>query len=751
MTTKQSDSLSLATNVPLSGAGSYTPESAAGNADYTGWQWETILATVLGIPIPDRGALSGQPWLVVEHGGSTLPGAHQIWTASWDTKPTSGSGAISVYLDPSLYTVGGPWDQFQEAPAAALSGVPEGNYETLPMRPSSFQAIGLALASATNWFGATAQEFSDLALGTSSSGSDLAGSAQQVIADLFGRLGTITLSLHDQMSSPVAYSAAIEQAGEAATQFLANLWSAYSGWAQQSAHSPLGALVQLLTAIAEPGADGAYVIADPQDTPYGDLTTDQAWTTVEQQAKNLWLSLLTGETDGFAGLDPLGHAALSGLVSQYDSAISTLVPVAGPATPTIPPKQVGPGGAGGGGNNPPGNAGGGGNNHPGGAGGPGLTQSDMVTSGGGGGGGGGAGPGDVPPAVIVGMANNSLLYGAGGPAGGGSSAGGPPGGGVTGLSGTDTATGSGGSADAGTAAPPVAFTESLVAGAPPPVGTPPVGTPPAGTPGAGTEAADLSTTANTSGGPAALSGAIGAVADDTTQSQSALSAIAESTAFTGTIGKTNEKADGRTKSDDPAAHRKRKRAAASLMAPRQAPDAGSSLGRSPDGSVLEQSTVPTLTSGPPPVRSGPVNTQLVPSSSANGAAPPGAPAGAPASSASAARPAASLPTGNPSPDGQSMANAVANPGGEATTGTANGPMMMPPRMPGGGLGGQDAERQRLAYLPEDEEYWGTGPALPYNSIGSPHGPHPHLPDPIEAEEAIRTIGVIGGQHQADDR
>jgi hypothetical protein len=66
----QADTLSTDTSVAVSGTGgSSTPEAAAGNGSYSTWSWETILATVLDIPISDRSEVTGQPWLKVVQGG----------------------------------------------------------------------------------------------------------------------------------------------------------------------------------------------------------------------------------------------------------------------------------------------------------------------------------------------------------------------------------------------------------------------------------------------------------------------------------------------------------------------------------------------------------------------------------------------------------------------------------------------------------------------------------------------------------
>ena len=59
--------------------------------------------------------------------------------------------------------------------------------------------------------------------------------------------------------------------------FLSAIKAAYEAWSQLAEHSPLGAIVQVLTGVATPDGNGGYTIPDPQNTPFGDLTTPGAW------------------------------------------------------------------------------------------------------------------------------------------------------------------------------------------------------------------------------------------------------------------------------------------------------------------------------------------------------------------------------------------------------------------------------------------------------------------------------------------
>src|SRR6202050_3565008 len=389
MNYQQTDTLSLATSVPISGpGGTRTPETAAGSADYSTCSWEVILATVLGIPISDRSEVTGQPWLTVVQAGQPVPGGHQIWSASWDTKPKSGATSLQVYLSPALYAGGGAWDRFANAPGQALSGPAS----SLPHNPWPVQAIPLGVASVMKAFYDMSSNLNSMHKDVTNESTPFQGNVATVVAELFDRLHGTTLSIYDQMSNP-SYSDAVGAAGDAATAFLSAMNSAYSAWNQLDEHSPLGAVVQVLMSIATPDGNGGYTIPDPENTPFGDLTTPGAWASVEQQAKNIWTGLLTSGSNGFEGLDLLGRTALTQLVGQYSTTTRTVAPVVGPAPPTTvqTPVDGQPDPNGG----PQGGPGQGGPQNPNpkvlanGTGGPspvGAGNADFVTGGGGGGG-----------------------------------------------------------------------------------------------------------------------------------------------------------------------------------------------------------------------------------------------------------------------------------------------------------------------------------------------------------------------------
>jgi hypothetical protein len=177
--------------------------------------------------------------------------------------------------------------------------------------------------------------------------------------------------------------------------------------------------------------------------------------------------------------------------------------------------------------------------------------------------------------------------------------------------------------------------------------------------------------------------------------------LATAGGFSGTIGRKDQ---GAAAGDRGSRERPRGREQAHKR--RTAPSAGFSLGRHANGSVLEQSAVPVIDGGP--------RSSAVPSSALNAQVIPGGPAGGalPAHELAGAGSIGSFPGTEGTVPGAAM---IRNPGaalGREMTGAGRlGPMLMP----GGGMGGSaqsGEERERLAYLPEEEEYWGTEPGLP---------------------------------------
>ena len=304
--------------------------SPAQTAGYRTWPWEVVLATVLDLQVPDRAEVTGQPWLTIEHGGQGGASWHLIWTASWKPGHGTGAGSLQVYLDPALYRAGGPWDRFATMPGQALAK--SGAGPALPLVPSSFQVAGAALASVTSAIAKLTRQLEVAHHGMSAETTPFDGSAADRTAALFGALRGVAVDFHRQLTTPGHYGEMIEAAGTAAAGFLSDLRSAYGIWAQLPWHSPLGAIVRVLDEIAVQDEDGSFVIDNPRDSPFGDLTTDAGWALVEQQAKALWTGTVSGESGDFGGLDLLGRSAVGKLADQYADTITTITPVVGPGT-----------------------------------------------------------------------------------------------------------------------------------------------------------------------------------------------------------------------------------------------------------------------------------------------------------------------------------------------------------------------------------------------------------------------------------
>ncbi len=310
--------------------------------DYSGWSWEEILNTVLGMSMADRSTVTALNWVQLDFNDNGDPNLHMIWGASW----LSGSGfmydvfgdgfaehkATQAYLDPTVLESGSPWDLFLNTPYRTLGpAITARNYSQLPLDPNSFFTAGTAQLEVEvglyNWRGA----LSVMADQLNGDLSGFKGDAGGAFATLVGNLVTAVNDAHQKMTEPVSYGIQLGNAGSAATLFLDDLFRAYGAWTQNDLSSPLGALVSVLMAIATPSGDGRFTIAHPLDTIYGDLTGAAAWPAVQQAAKNLWTQTVASMLDGPA------QQALQALVLSYENTAKDLAPVTAPTlTPIVP-------------------------------------------------------------------------------------------------------------------------------------------------------------------------------------------------------------------------------------------------------------------------------------------------------------------------------------------------------------------------------------------------------------------------------
>jgi hypothetical protein len=757
--------------------------------DYAGWGWERTLGGVLGIEIPDRSQVTGQSWLIIQHNAPASSGMHQIWTATSQDNNTTQS--ITVYLNPAVYAAGGAWDNFVNMPSASLSGVPAGNYGALPMDPPTFTAAQEAVASVASLLNAKTQEFGNLSADVGSGSSGFQGSGGEVVSNVLDRLRQITAGMYQQMTSPVAYSDTIGAAGDSATKFLNDSWSAYTSWTQVPQYSPLGALVQVVQGIGG---------GDPKNTPYGDLTTDAAWALVESAAKALWLGTLTGGSGGFSGLDPLSQNALGQLVNQYATTTGILDPLlrASPAQAghsTDPENSSGSSGGTGNGvlnSGSPGGAGGGPSGAPGAPGAPGGAVPVGAVPGGAVPGGTGPGGGSAVTSDVV-----------GGPAGAVGGPSGVPGGAVPGgaVPGGTVPGGGPGAPGAGSAGGPVVSANSLGATSalPVPQTVAPLTPPAAGGVPASAGAAVPAQSLSAQGGlliPTALlvNGAGGTTGTNSgtglrgsTGSASALDALLAASqlgALSGAIGRPGDRPatrDGAAgdESSDPLTENSIGADSITGTIPvrntTKALVAGSSLGSDPNGAVLQQSVIPTFAARPgsPTVTVTSFNTQAVPSVQPLSAGEAGAtqtalavPGGAPPGT----QPVLAVPGGGPpgvpgastpGAPGAGAANGDGGPLGPGGPFAAGGPeaglmggrmgMMPPGIMPPGMTGApqQNTERVRDAFAPQDEEYWGTEPGVP----GAPLAPdcEPEQGWPDTEPSPFDAIGIGADRAAATDK
>jgi hypothetical protein len=391
------------TNPPDSGSGqppSSKPVDVPAGNDYTGWNWEQALVGVLGLQLPSRNDVTNQRWTAINFDSPGGTGMYRIYAASWRKGSSAGAHQDTfVYLNPGLLDPGGIWDNYFHQPGQALYNAVGSNYTGVQLDPRTFATAAAAVQGAIGLLDRSNNTMERLSFTLEGDQSAFKGQAGEAFSQLIDNLYKVVDGDLTQMTSPNNYAQMITDAGNQASGFLLSTWNAWAGWTNMLDHSPLGAIYQSLMdkGVIVSAGGGNYQLADTHstDSPFGDLTTTDAWMNVEADAKQLWLQSVT------SALDPAIQTALNGLVTSYGKATSGSAPL---TTPTI--TQIAPGDAPGanpnlpgadtpnipdaGLGNPPGGAGD--PNLPGGAGDPGGTGDLSLPGGGGGPGVPGGGP-----------------------------------------------------------------------------------------------------------------------------------------------------------------------------------------------------------------------------------------------------------------------------------------------------------------------------------------------------------------------
>jgi hypothetical protein len=405
-----------------SSPGSSKPVTVPSGNDYTGWNWEETLVGVLGLQLPSRNDVTGQRWTAINFNSPGGSGLYRIYAAEW--RAVSGVGAHKdtfVYLNPGLLQPGGIWDNYFYQPMQALNNATmsgaSANYTGVQLDPRTFAVAGAAVQGVQDFYNRTNTSFQGLSDAVKGDQSAFKGQAGDAFSQLMDNLHQAANSAYTQMTSPNSYAQLITDAGTQSGNFLMSLWNALAGWTFMLDHTPLGAIYQSLEdkGVITAAGGGNYQLTDTHstDSPFGDLTTADAWLAVEADAKQLWLQSVT------SALDQPAQIALNSLVASFGKASTGAQPLnpptltqitpgnpaganpdtTGAGTPNIPDTGLGgPGGAGDPGAGLPGGAnlpggvdtglgGPAGAGLPGGAGGPNIPANLATALGGPGGGG----------------------------------------------------------------------------------------------------------------------------------------------------------------------------------------------------------------------------------------------------------------------------------------------------------------------------------------------------------------------------
>ena len=335
------------TSPPDSGSGqppSSKPVNVPAGNDYTGWNWEQALVGVLGLQLPSRDDVTNQRWTAINFNSPGGTGMYRIYAASW--RKGTGAGAHQdtfVYLNPGLLQPGGIWDNYYHQPGQALfnangssgSGAGTSNYTGVQLDPRTFATAAAAVQGVIGLLDRSNNTMERLSFTLEGDQSAFKGQAGEAFSQLIDNLYKVVGGDLTQMTSPNNYAQLITDAGNQASGFLLSTWNAMMSWSAMLDHSPLGAIYQALLdkGVIVSAGGGNYQLADTHstDSPFGDLTSADAWMNVEADAKELWLQSVA------SALDPVIQTALNGLVTSYGKATSGSAPLTAPTLTQFPP------------------------------------------------------------------------------------------------------------------------------------------------------------------------------------------------------------------------------------------------------------------------------------------------------------------------------------------------------------------------------------------------------------------------------
>ncbi|HEY1702843.1 MAG TPA: hypothetical protein VGG75_24315 [Trebonia sp.] len=319
-----------------------TPAAAQSGNDYSQWNYEQTMVTVLGLPTPTRTTVTQGDWIAIADNSSGGSGLYRIFGATWKSG-VAGSWVnhkdIFVYVNPGLLTPQGSWDEYFNTPVQAVNAARSGDYSSVNVDPRTLVTAADEVAGVTSFFGNTATSFNSMVYNLGSDDSSFKGQAGQAFYELVRNLWTMASQAYSALGTPTpGYAGQINDAGNAINTFLTAVWNALVSWTSHMTYTPIGAIYQAMVngqVINEAGSGSAmtFTMKNPGSTSssFGDLTTQVAWTNIEQAAKELW-------TQGVASnLDPAIKTAVTNLANSYHSASGSLQKLLPPTLQKISP------------------------------------------------------------------------------------------------------------------------------------------------------------------------------------------------------------------------------------------------------------------------------------------------------------------------------------------------------------------------------------------------------------------------------
>ena len=302
--------------------------NGGGNPYYGNWNWETALNNILGLSLPARSDITRMQWLNIQTDDDNSGNRLIFWANSEKIRVYFNSTAIEAYNSPW-------WSWTAWLNEKLLPAIQKFNYGEMAVNPRYGYDAALAF-SRTQYFSLLqGLIFASMAraMGNESAGwkGNAAGAFRTLTRNIANAFGD--LYFHLENTRGLSYAATMEEVSMALHLFVCALPRIRSGWAENEAYHPQGAIRQVMREHLTTRENG--YVENWRSSYFGDLAKGESWKRIENEAKERWIGHIQNTLD--TGI----KAAVQELAYRYQTAYIRLRPYTpDPLPPVVHPDDI---------------------------------------------------------------------------------------------------------------------------------------------------------------------------------------------------------------------------------------------------------------------------------------------------------------------------------------------------------------------------------------------------------------------------